>query len=1400
MSDAVLQENGMARPAMSDREMHVIASVEEWNKGLPSSALAHKYALIGRSPVSFFQGTNHLFWADLSGDERLTRFGNSRTVTWIVGDCSTSSFTASGSDSEGPMYGLSLTDESVIADYQYDVWRLATSIVLLARENLAAAGSTGAGAASAAGGAAGGGGGSGGGGAAEEAVLRAVVLAFARKYLKTIMGFKQGEVKGGAGGEGGAEGANARKLSQVLLMSGGNMKGRLVRFLAIVEREYSRRRLLKKWCVEEGGRWAFQEHPGKLQACPKFEEDAVVAALASYADGVNVKGLARSMHADPASCGVSRYMALTETSSGELHVLDVRMQQRPTAYHFMNPDERRAYRHRFPHETDRFLEASAALCSSHDSSSIGWMELQEGVHPSAAGRYSVRDVSPYEEEYPAAVSADVKSKLKGFALTTQVMVGRVAMSAKDVDPAFQGISHKPGLDVWRLDQGKVVPVPKADHGKFYTRDIYIVLKTSGSKAAGGVTHAVHYWLGKGASPEDASRAALKALDLDIAVGGKSTQHREQQGHESPLFLSYFRPCIIPIADGASGERRLYQVKGRRFLHVRQVAFARSSLNHSDVFVLQAPSKLYQFNGANVSKQERIRAADATLLLKSQSPNGSMPVAVIDDGKADDASSSEFWDLFGGFAPIAKKSVSEEDVEAKAVPPTLYLVTSSGLQEKAKAPLKKNLLESSKCYLLDTGPNLFVWFGKLSTVPDRRAACVAAEAHMSSRPPSVLVTRMSERSETAAFKAAFAEWPLAPVMGAGEGGASKLKGMVDKAVGRGPQAAAGAAEPPPPPLADVAGEMKKLAAGAAEPPPPPLADVAGEMQVWRVNGSNKTLVAAEEVGRFHGGDCYIVQYTFTRDRKFEYVVFLWVGRDSTQEERTSALAVATRAVDALRGNATLVRVVQGREPEQFISLFRTHLFFLKGGSSASYKAKIAGQGGSDDTYDPAGVALFRVRARGAASTGASGAALFKAVQMDPVAKSLNSEDCFLLQTPTSLFLWLGNGSSAADKDAVAAAAEIIKPGTLVKQVAEGKETSVFWQHLGSKVEYPASREGKEAAREGRLFQVTGSGDSFKVLEVPGYSQDDLISEDVMLLDTYTEVFAWAGVNVPDKEKKEALNHALRYVDRVAATEGRSKDTTVVRVVEGYEPPMFTALFPHWDHAASAALADPYDRKLALLQGKSLELSDTAKRRLAALTHQSPSATSSSSTPRSSSTPHSPSAKPSLSALTISPALIKGLAGRRGPSPAPSPSTQRAAAMAALTGTLKGENLEPLKLARGNSLAGSVHEADNEDDDSEDGEEEGKKGGGGSSDSAAAAGGGAGGAGAAGNGEAAVEGVCYAFDRLIIDSKNPIRGIDTTRRESYLSDADFLRIFGYDKGKFYAMPKWKQDQRKRSLGLF
>lgn len=57
------------------------------------------------------------------------------------------------------------------------------------------------------------------------------------------------------------------------------------------------------------------------------------------------------------------------------------------------------------------------------------------------------------------------------------------------------------------------------------------------------------------------------------------QYREIQGHESDKFLSYFKPCIIPLEGGvASGfkkpeeevfETRLYICKGKRVVRMKQ---------------------------------------------------------------------------------------------------------------------------------------------------------------------------------------------------------------------------------------------------------------------------------------------------------------------------------------------------------------------------------------------------------------------------------------------------------------------------------------------------------------------------------------------------------------------------------------------------------------------------------------------------------------------------------------------------------------------------------------------------------------------------------------------------------------------------------------------------------------
>lgn len=47
---------------------------------------------------------------------------------------------------------------------------------------------------------------------------------------------------------------------------------------------------------------------------------------------------------------------------------------------------------------------------------------------------------------------------------------------------------------------------------------------------------------------------------------------------------------------------------------------------------------------------------------------------------------------------------------------------------------------------------------------------------------------------------------------------------------------------------------------------------------------------------------------------------------------------------------------------------------------------------------------------------------------------------------------------------------------------------------------------------------------------------------------------------------------------------------------------------------------------------------------------------------------------------------------------------------------------------------------------------------------------------------------------------VAGIDTKRKEQYLSAADFQRVFHMDRDEWAQLPEWKRQQAKRAAGLF
>ncbi|XP_012470662.1 villin-2 [Gossypium raimondii] len=946
----------------------------------------------------------------------------------------------------------------------------------------------------------------------------------------------------------------------------------------------------------------------------------------------------------------------------------------------------------------------------------------------------------------------------------------MSSSSKVLDSAFQGVGQKPGTEIWRIENFQPVPLPKSDYGKFYMGDSYIVLQTTPSKG-GSYLYDIHFWIGKDTSQDEAGTAAIKTVELDAVLGGRAVQHRELQGHESDKFLSYFKPCIIPLEGGvASGfktaeeeefETRLYVCRGKRVVRLKQVPFARSSLNHDDVFILDTQNKIYQFNGANSNIQERAKALEVIQFLKEKYHEGTCNVAIVDDGKLDtESDSGEFWVLFGGFAPIGKKVTSEDDVIPETTPAKLYSITD-GEVKIVEGELSKGLLENNKCYLLDCGAEIFVWVGRVTQVEDRKAASQVAEDFIAgqNRPKTTRITRVIQGYETNSFKSNFDSWPAGSAAPGAEEGRGKVAALL-KQQGVG-----------------VKG-MSKSAPMNEEVPP--LLDGGGKMEVWCINSSAKTPLPKEDIGKFYSGDCYIVLYTYhSGDRKEDYFLCCWIGKDSVEEDQKMATRLANTMCNSLKGRPVQGRVFDGKEPPQFIALFQP-MVVLKGGLSTGYKKSIADKGLTDETYTADCVSLFRISGTSVHNN--------KTLQVDAVATSLNSIDCFLLQSGSSMFTWHGNQSTYEQQQLVARVAEFLKPGVALKHAKEGKESSAFWFALGGKLSYTSKTASTEIVRDPHLFTFSLNKGKFEVEEVYNFSQDDLLTEDILILDTHAEVFVWVGQCVDPKEKQNAFEIGQKYIDMAASLEGLSPHVPLYKVTEGNEPCFFTTFFS-WDSTQATVQGNSFQKKVALLFGAShaVEAQDRSNgnqggptQRASALAALSsafnPSSASKASTPKPSSTSQGSQRAAAVAALS---SVLTAEKKKQSPDASPIKSTSSTPAVTSPPPEAKSE-VDPSELADSQEVpeakeTGVVSETSGEDSEPKQEREQDE------------------------NGNGSTQST-FSYEQLKAKSENPVTGIDFKRREAYLSDEEFQAVFGMEKEAFYKLPKWKQDMLKKKVDLF
>lgn len=398
--------------APAQRKEILLGELDKWNQSLSPEDKKLKYSKMICSPFSFYRGTNHLFWRDFAQHPELKQFSNKQSQIWIQGDLHAENFGSFHNDQNRIVYDLNDFDEAVIADYQYDLWRMAISLVLVARQLKKF----------------------------KTQEIAEFIAAFAGSYLAAIARchHDQGDVE--------------------LEFTAANTYGKLDDFLKDVEKNESRQKMLSKWTdIAHGDRY-YDLSSDKLSPVTKTEREEMIQQMPEYGKTLTgrlqynpqyfqVKDIARRLMAGTGSLGTPRFYIIIE-GDDEHHeydcILDVKRQHKPTPYHYLGKAFQKQYDRQFTNDAQRYAIAYKALVK-HTDDHLGWLKFQNEY-------YCVRERSPYKESFPL----DILTKPKRFQKMAEQW-GKIlatSHSRADQDAADSRINHAFDTAVYELTTGR----------------------------------------------------------------------------------------------------------------------------------------------------------------------------------------------------------------------------------------------------------------------------------------------------------------------------------------------------------------------------------------------------------------------------------------------------------------------------------------------------------------------------------------------------------------------------------------------------------------------------------------------------------------------------------------------------------------------------------------------------------------------------------------------------------------------------------------------------------------------------------------------------------------------------------------------------------------------------------
>ncbi|XP_042812119.1 villin-like protein isoform X1 [Panthera leo] len=670
----------------------------------------------------------------------------------------------------------------------------------------------------------------------------------------------------------------------------------------------------------------------------------------------------------------------------------------------------------------------------------------------------------------------------------------------DVNKGLPAIDSHRDLHVWIIENLRMEPVPEKAYGNFFEEHCYIVLHVPQSlKATQGACSDLHYWAGKeaGAEAQDAAEAFVQ--QLQEALGGATVQHREAQGHESDCFRSYFRPGIIYRRGGLA-----------------------SALTHVETNLYNIQRLLHVQGRKHVSATEGLAL---TCSLRDRERGGRAQIGVVDDEVEATDLMRIMEAVLGcrvGNLPATRPDKSVNQLQKASV--RLYHVCEKDddlvIQELATCPLTQDLLREEDYYILDQGGfKIYVWQGRLSSLQEKKAAFSRALGFIQAKgyPTYTNVEVVNDGAESASFKQLFQSWST-------KQRGNKSFGRLSKSIQVRPDVGKLQSRP------ELAAQLRMVD------------DASGKVEVWCIQDLGRRPVDPKRHAQLCAGNCYLVLYAYQRMGHVQYILYLWRGHRATTRD-VKALNCNAEELDLMyQGALVQEHVTMGNEPPHFLAIFQGQLVVFQGHT------------GHDGKEQPApATRLFHVQGTDSCNT--------RTMEVPARASALNSHDIFLLVTASVCYLWFGKGCSGDQREMARTAVSAVS-GENKETVLEGQEPPGFWEALGGRAPYPGNKRLPEdvSGFQPRLFECSSHMGHLVLTEMVFFSQEDLDKYDIMLLDTWQEIFLWLG-EAASKWKKEAVDWGQEYLKTHPA--GRSPATPIVAIKQGHEPPTFTGWFLAWD---------------------------------------------------------------------------------------------------------------------------------------------------------------------------------------------------------------------------------------------